>query len=267
MYIKNNNFSLKNKNILLIGCNGVLGNAYANYLNGRCNKLILADIDFSFTETMTSRDKTEIVTKKTDVGSEKKIDNLFEMIEKKCDLHGVIYNAAVTSEFLNKQSKGDPFPDFEDYPLDLFNYTLKINLVGCFLVMKKCSKIFNKQKYGSLINVSSIYSLVAPDHRVYNDEEFNTFPGYAASKSGMLGLTKWASTLWAENGVRINSVSPGGIYNNHSDTFKKKYELKTPMKRMGNPDDLLGIIHYLLSDASTYVTGQNFVVDGGFTVW
>jgi len=264
---KNSEFDLSNKNILLIGCNGVLGTSYVHYLNGKCKNLILADLSFTNLKDVKNFSATTIHFEHLDLTKEQQIIDLFSKIKKFKKIDGVIFNSAVTGEFLRDLNEGSPFPNFDEYPLKLFNYTLNVNLVGCFLIARECSKIFKLQKFGSLINIASIYSVVAPDHSLYDDEEFNTFPGYAASKWGIVGLTKWTSTLWAEKGIRSNCVSPGGIFNDHTDSFRKKYEIKTPMKRMGNPKDLFGIIHYLLSDSSCYVTGQNFVIDGGFSSW
>jgi len=264
-------FSLRDKNILLIGFMGVLGRAYKDYLIGKCNTLILADINiFHDVNNEIGHDTdtdTDILYLKVDVSDEKSVQRLFIEVEKRMPVHAVISNAAITGEFLKEKNFQNPFPSFEDYPLDLFKYTLDVNLVGCFLISRSCSKMFKKQGFGSLINVASIFAVVAPDHEIYNDEVFNTFPGYPASKWGVLGLTKWIATLWGKDNLRANCISPGGIENNHSDSFKSKYAKKTPMQRMGRPDDLFGVVHYLISDASSYVTGQNFIVDGGYTVW
>ena len=111
------------------------------------------------------------------------------------------------------------------------------------------------------------YGVVGPDHRIYEDERFKSFPGYSASKAGVIGLTRWLATWWAEDKLRVNCVSPGGVYNGQDPRFVEGYSRRTPVGRMADRHELSGIIFYLLSDASSYCTGQNFIVDGGFTAW
>ena len=108
--------------------------------------------------------------------------------------------------------------------------------------------------------------MVAPDHRIYQGQPFKSFPGYSASKSGIIGLTRWLATWWGGK-IRVNCITPGGVFNNHNDSFVKAYSDRVPMGRMANREELIGIVAYLLSDSASYVTGQNFVIDGGFTTW
>ena len=115
--------------------------------------------------------------------------------------------------------------------------------------------------------VSSIYGIVGPDHSIYENQKFKSIPAYSASKAGLIGLARWLSTWYAKKNVRVNVVVPGGVFNNHNSRFKNIYSKKTIMNRMAKPDDLSGIILYLMSDTSSYVTGQNFIIDGGFTAW
>ena len=109
--------------------------------------------------------------------------------------------------------------------------------------------------------------MVGPDHRIYEDERFKSFPGYSASKAGVIGLTRWLATWWAKDNLRVNCVSQGGVYNGQDPRFVDEYSRRTPVGRMADRHELSGIMFYLLSDASSYCTGQNFIVDGGFTAW
>jgi NAD(P)-dependent dehydrogenase (short-subunit alcohol dehydrogenase family) len=118
-----------------------------------------------------------------------------------------------------------------------------------------------------MVNVSSIYGLVGPDHRIYEEQAFKSFAAYSASKAGVIGLTRWLATWWGPHAIRVNCVVPGGVYNNHNEEFSKAYANRTPMGRMAKRSELVGIMVYLLSDASSYCTGQNFVIDGGLTAW
>ena len=138
-----------------------------------------------------------------------------------CIFDGAIYNAAVTSEAL--LNSGNRFPTFEDYPLNLWQKAIDINLTGAFLFAREIGKQFKLGKAGSLINISSIYGVVGPDHRIYEGQTFSSFPAYSASKAGIIGLSKWLATWWAKDNIRVNCVTPGGVYNNHNDTFTNAY--------------------------------------------
>ena len=162
---------------------------------------------------------------------------------------------------------GEAFAEFEDYPLDVWQKTLDVNLTGTFLVAREVGRLMKSEgKGGCMINISSIYGVVGPDHRIYDGQPFKSFPGYSASKSGVIGLTKWLATWWGET-IRVNCVTPGGVFNGHNDQFVKAYSDRVPMGRMAKREELVGIILYLLSDSSSYVTGQNFIIDGGLTTW
>ena len=258
-----NSLTLKNKKIFLFGCTGVLGEAFVNYLIGCGCKLILAD---------KNKKKMNIICKKNnlkgyviDASNEKSIVQGIKVATKNIKkLDCAIYNVAITSEYLkkNKISK-----DFTKYNIINWNRTINVNLTGSFIFAREMGKLFVKQKYGNLINISSIYGNLSPNHEIYKNEKFYSYPDYAASKSGIIGLSKWLSTLWASKNIRVNCISPGGIFNKHSKSFFKSYSDKVPMKRMGNREDINGILHYLISDKSSYCTGQNFLIDGGLSAW
>jgi NAD(P)-dependent dehydrogenase (short-subunit alcohol dehydrogenase family) len=144
---------------------------------------------------------------------------------------------------------------------------LRTNLTGVFLVAREGGKRMLAAGGGSLINVASVYGVVAPDHRIYDGMPFSSFAPYSASKAGVHGLTLWLATYWARGGIRVNTVCPGGVYNDHDPEFVRRYAERTPMGRMAAPDDLVGIMLYLASDASRYCTGQRFVIDGGLSAW
>ena len=151
--------------------------------------------------------------------------------------------------------------------------TSSVNEEGLFLVTKAVGqKMILNKKGGSIINISSIYGIVAPDHRIYNNifingEEMSSAASYSSTKSGMLGLTTYLATYWSKHNIRVNAITPGGIENNQPKEFIKNYSKRVPLDRMGKPKDLIGPVIFLSSDASDYITGQNLVVDGGFSVW
>jgi len=261
----NNIFDLRDKRILLVGATGVLGRMYASSLAKTEARLIIADTidtDIKLLAESLSLDYVQI-----DVSLEDSVINAIEAVSKKLGgLDAVINNAAATGEGLIKS--GEVFSDFENYPLSVWKKTMDVNLTGSFLVAREAGRLIkSSSSNGVIINISSIYGVVGPDHRIYKNQPFKSFPGYSASKSGIIGLTKWLSTWWAEDNIRVNCVTPGGVFNDHNEEFVKLYSRRTPMARMANKDELIGIIIYLLSDSSSYVTGQNFIVDGGYTAW
>ncbi len=257
--------SVKNKRILLVGASGVLGSKYAKSLSDSGAKLIMSDLNNSKFKAVIKKNK-KAKHLFCDLSNELEI---IKMVKRASiffkGLDGVIYNSAATQEsFISK--KKNNFPKFENYPLDLWNKSIDINLTGAFLVARETSNYLKKSK-GSLVFVSSTYGLVGPDHRIYRGEKFKSIPAYSASKAGIIGLSKWLATWLGEYSVRVNVVTPGGVYNNHTKKFNKNYSNKTPLNRMANPNDLVGIILFLMSDSSSYSTGQNFIIDGGFTAW
>ena len=201
-----------------------------------------------------------------DVRSEDDVRRLFDIaVERFGRVNVVLNNAAATGEHLMRS--GDVFAKFEDYPIALWDEVLRTNLTGVFLVAREGGKRMLENGGGSLINVASIYGVLAPDHRIYEGMPFSSFAPYSASKAGVHGLTLWLSTYWARSGIRVNTVCPGGVYNGHDPEFVRRYADRTPMGRMAEPDDLVGMIVYLASDASRYCTGQRFLVDGGLSAW
>jgi NAD(P)-dependent dehydrogenase (short-subunit alcohol dehydrogenase family) len=258
-------FDLSNKRILLVGATGVLGRGYAKSLANTGAKLVIADTNE--TDIKSLADDLEVDYVEIDVSSEDSVIKAIKSVSNILNgLDGVINNAAATGEGLMKS--GEVFSDFENYPLSVWQKTLDVNLTGSFLVAREAGKLIKtSSKNGTIINISSIYGVVGPDHSIYQDQPFKSFPGYSASKSGIIGLTKWLSTWWAKDNIRVNCVTPGGVFNNHNEDFVSSYSNRTPMGRMANRDELIGIIIYLLSDSSSYVTGQNFIVDGGYTAW
>ena len=160
---------------------------------------------------------------------------------------------------------------FEEYPLDQWNAALNVNLTGTFLVTQACVKQMVAQgKKGSVINICSTYGLNGPDQRVYiKDGKRVAFKPvyYTVTKAGMLGFTKYLAAYYAGTEIRVNALTPGGVYNNHEEYFVKNYSAKTIMGRMAHGDEMNGALLFLASDASSYMTGNNVVVDGGWTAW
>jgi 2-deoxy-D-gluconate 3-dehydrogenase len=160
---------------------------------------------------------------------------------------------------------------FEEYPLDLWNSALNVNLTGMFLMTQACVKPMLEQgKKGSVINICSTYGLNGPDQRIYVKEGKRVAfkpVYYTVTKAGVLGFTKYLAAYYAETEIRVNALTPGGVFNNHEDYFVKNYSAKTILGRMARKDEMNGALLFLASDASSYMTGNNLIVDGGWTAW
>jgi NAD(P)-dependent dehydrogenase (short-subunit alcohol dehydrogenase family) len=255
---------IKGKRVLLLGACGVLGRAHARLLAEHEARLIVADRPGS--SVLDDAKAMGVPGIEIDAAHEAAmVDGIARAAGQCGGLDGAIFNAAITGEGL--AGSGNAFPAFEDYPLALWQKAMDINLTGAFLFAREVGKVLKDGKTGSLINVASIYGVVGPDHRIYDDQLFRSFPAYSASKAGIIGLTRWLATWWAKDGIRVNCVSPGGVYNGHDKRFATAYGNRTPMGRMADREEITGILIYLLSDSSRYCTGQNFIIDGGLTCW
>ncbi|MBU0512417.1 MAG: SDR family oxidoreductase, partial [Chloroflexi bacterium] len=159
---------------------------------------------------------------------------------------------------------------FEDYPLELWQQALDVNLTGAMLCCQAAVRPMLEQGRGVIINIASIYGLAAPDQRLYQRE--GQFPQYkpayyTVTKAGVLGLTKYLAAYYAGKNIRVNALTPGGVYNGHDDEFVKAYSARAVMGRMAEKDEMNGALLFLASEASKYMTGANLIVDGGWTAW
>ncbi len=168
------------------------------------------------------------------------------------------------------------FAPFEEYSLDTWREVMAVNIDGMFLVAQAVGRVMIAQgQGGSVIQTASTYGVVAPDQRIYDGASYgeramNTPAAYSTSKAAVIGLTRHLATYWADKGIRVNSLTPGGVTDERSEvneTFARNYISRVPLGRMAVADDLVGAVVFLASDASSYITGQNLVVDGGWTVW
>lgn len=159
----------------------------------------------------------------------------------------------------------------DDLPIEQFRRMVEVNLLGTFQVTQVAGQRMADASRGSIINIGSLYASVSPDQRFYDhlagDLPFLKSPAYGASKAAVVNLTKYFATLWGPSGVRVNTLSPGGVLAAQDESFKAKYAARVPLARMAQAADLKGPLVFLASDASTYVTGHELCVDGGFTAW
>ena len=155
---------------------------------------------------------------------------------------------------------------FESISVEEFETSLDVNLTGGYRVIKLVSDVFIRQNYGNIINIASIYGVVVSDPNMYGQSGLNNPDVYAASKSGLIHLSKYLAVNLAKYNIRVNCISPAGVFNNQTNEFLEKYLPKVPMGRMMDKEELLGPVQFLLSKSSSYITGHNLMVDGGFTL-
>ncbi len=185
----------------------------------------------------------------------------------------LINNAALTVRGGGDRA-AEYFAPFEDYPLDLWELALQVNLTGSFLCCQAVGRVMVARRAGVILNIASDVGNVSPDHRIYRGAvnpdtgaAFNTPIAYATTKAGLINLTRYLATYWADKGIRVNCLSPGGVYAGHDPRFVENLTSRIPLGRMAHEDEYKGAVLFLISDASAYMTGANLVVDGGRTAW
>ncbi|MBT7402687.1 SDR family oxidoreductase [Candidatus Woesearchaeota archaeon] len=257
-------FSLNDKVVVITGGAGMLGTQHAEILSDAGAHVVIVDIKQEFcdtvAQTITSRNNVEAIGIEADITNEIALKNAVEIINKKFGkIDILINNAAVKPKNL--------FNKFEEYSLEDWREVVSVDLDAVFL----CSKIFGneilKQKKGVIINIGSIYGIVGPDQSIYGDSPNKAPAVYSACKGGVINLTRYLATYFGDRGIRVNCLSPGGVNNNLDKDFIERYSKKTPLGRLAKKHELKGAILFLASDASSYMTGANLVVDGGWTAW
>ena len=265
-------FSLANKVVIVTGGAGLLGQVFCQALVDVGAHVAIVDLDLASAETAAKKinksDAQKVVAFESDITSPESVTQMVANVVKQLGRIDVLVN--------NAASKGSSldafFESFEDYSLKTWREVMSVNIDGLFLVAQAVGKQMKKQGGGSIIQTSSIYGVVAPDQRIYEGSEYNgrainTPAVYSASKAAVNGLTSYLSTYWASSKIRVNSLTPGGIASGQNSEFNKKYSNRVPLGRMGEASELVGALIYLASDASSYVTGQNLIVDGGLSAW
>jgi len=251
---------------IITGATGHLGKVISETLAELGSDLILIDRAESDFSSITSDLKQRWGVKVESYSCDFELPNqrkelISSVISSHKELNCLINNAAFVG---TSELSGWNVP-FEQQTAETFTRALEVNLTAVFDLAKGFSAILKNSKGANIINIASIYGMYAPDWDLYEGTAMNNPAAYGTSKAGLIQLTRWLSTQLAPQ-VRVNSISPGGIFRNQEKEFVKRYEAKTPLGRMATEDDLQGAIAYLASDLSKYVTGQNLSVDGGWGV-
>jgi len=269
-------FDIKDKIIVVTGGMGQLGRQFTKVLLDRGAKVVVLDslvgkvlLDKQLIKQYT---KDKLMFIQADVTSRKSLEHALVKIQNKWGMspYGLINNAALDSPPSAPVDESGPF---EIFPEKSWDRIMDVNVKGVFLSCQVFGEAMAASKSGSIINIGSTYGVVSPDHRIYeyktenNGKPFYKPVAYSASKSALVNLTKYIAVYWAKSGVRVNLMSLGGVFNNQDDKFLKGYCAKVPMGRMAKEDEYNGTVVYLMSSASSYITGTTIMLDGGWTAW
>jgi NAD(P)-dependent dehydrogenase (short-subunit alcohol dehydrogenase family) len=258
-------FRLDGKIVVVTGAAGIIGCQVTNAFIKAGARVFALDRDIEALEKTLGPASDNLLTCETDISRPSAVKEAFERLSSAWGTPDVLLNNAATKS-------ENFFEPFETFPVNEWNEVMSVNLTGAML----CAQVFGGAMAlrggGSIVNTLSIYGIVAPDQRIYEGSEYlgraiNTPAIYAASKAGLWGLTKYLAAYWGHRGVRVNAVTPGGVFSGQNDTFVENYSRRTPLGRMGEAEDMVNAMRYLSSDAAKYVTGHNLVVDGGWTAW
>jgi 2-deoxy-D-gluconate 3-dehydrogenase len=269
-------FDLKGRTAVVTGGAGLLGHEFCKTLAEAGAAVAVVDLNASG-----SQKAADTLTKSgyrakgftADITQPGSVESLVASVLAEFGRLDILVNSAALDPKFDPDAmeKGITPGSFEDYPLDQWNAALNVNLTGMFLVTQACVKpMLANGKKGSIINICSTYGLNGPDQRIYvKDGKRVAYKPvyYTVTKAGVMGFTKYLAAYYAGTEIRVNALTPGGVFNNHEDYFVKNYSAKTILGRMAHGDEMNGALLFLASEASSYMTGNNVVVDGGWTAW
>lgn len=263
-----NIFSLKEKTALVTGGLGILGKSFCKALCAYGADVVVIDLDATevkdFSNSLNERYETNSIGLSCDITCPEQVHKCVEIISERYNSIDILHNNAQGATAAKS---------FEECTLEDWRKTSSVNEEGYFLMAQAVGKKMVEQGIGgSIIQTSSIYGILGPDQRIYDQSLIDGQPMgsravYSFTKAGVIGLTKYLATYWAKNNIRVNSITPGGVYSGQNDKFVQQYSSRVPLGRMAEQQDIVGALIYLASDASSYVTGQNLIIDGGLHAW
>ena len=251
-------FSLKNKVAVVVGGAGEIGLPISEALaEAGALVYIASSRQDSYKKAVESLNNKGLSVRgiKLNMSDENCVKSVINSIEKEAKTPDILVNSACSR----------PMQKFMDDSIDNWDLSMHTNARGSFIINRLFGNAMAKQGSGSIINISSIYGMVAPDMSIYEGSDFETEPDYPFIKGGLIMLSKYLASYYAKKNVRVNVIAPGGLYNNQPEPFLSKYIAKVPMNRMAFGDDIKGSAVFLASDASSYVTGITLPIDGGWT--
>lgn len=264
-------FSLEGKTAIVTGAAGLIGKEHCKALLEAGASVAVCDLNGEMAKEFAGEFGGNATGYTLDVTSSDSIGRLkVDVLKKFGRLDILVNNAAINDMFENPASALEQ-SKFENYPLEMWNKSLEVNVTGTFLCSQILGSEMAKTGIGSIINVASTYGITAPNQSIYINEKgkqtFYKSAAYPATKGAIISFTRFLAAYWGNKGVRVNTLSPGGVENNQQDFFVENYSNLTPLGRMAKAGDYKGALVFLASDASSYMTGANLVVDGGWTIW
>ena len=264
-------FDLSNKVIILTGSAGRLGKNFASAICSAGGNVILIDINskqnIKLEKQLIKKYSTTVKSYDVDISKKNELLELRKKIIKEFGkIDGLVNNAFFSPRLDIERSSSN----FEDYPLDLWEKVISVNLTGLFLCCQEFGKIMAKQKnYSSIVNISSIYGINGADQRIYGKSKLNSSPSYAATKGAIINFTRYLAAYWERKMIRVNTLTLGGVLDESymNEQFIENYSKKTMIGRMAKTDEYNGSLLFLLSNASSYMTGANLIIDGGWSSW
>lgn len=267
-------FDLTGRTAVVTGGAGLLGAQFCRTLAQAGANVVVVDVDGEAAQAAAEdlhRDGLGAVAIPTDITQPEAVAALAaQTLETYGSLDVLVNSAALDPKFDQDNVDAQGANAFEGFPLEAWNQAIEVNLTGMFLCSQAAAKAMLGQGKGVIINICSTYGLGGPDQRLYQREgqppQFKPVT-YTVTKAGVLGMTKYLAAYYAGKEIRVNALSPGGVFNDHDDEFVKAYAYRTVTGRMAHKHEMNGAILFLASDASSYMTGANLVVDGGWTAW
>jgi NAD(P)-dependent dehydrogenase (short-subunit alcohol dehydrogenase family) len=262
-------FDLTGRVVLITGAANILGPEFAAALAEFGAQLVLVDINEDecshVAQKIVETYGIRAISITADVSDEQAVVVMVKQVLTAFGRIDTLINAAATKTL-------NYFKSLMEYNLEDWNQVMSVNLTGMFLCTKHVVPHFVERNQGNIINIASIYGMVGPDPRIYEGswylgQPINTPPVYAASKGGVINFTRYLATTLASHNIRANCITPGGVFSGQNETFIGRYSARVPLGRMARREELRGAVLFLASDASSYVTGHNLVVDGGLTAW
>ena len=264
-------FSLKNKVAVVTGALGLIGKYHCIALAEAGANVVVCDLDEIKCKDFASSLPTKSISVGVDITIKSSVENLRDKALKEFGKIDVLVNNAAINDMFENPQTATELSMFENYPLEMWQKSLDVNVTGTFLCSQVIGTEMAKAGKGSIINIASTYGMVGPDQSIYKKPDgtqtFYKSPAYPATKGAIINFTRFLAAYWGNKGIRINTLSPGGVENNQDEYFINNYSAKTPLGRMAQSTDYKGALVFLASEASAYMTGANLVVDGGWTAW
>lgn len=268
-------FSLTGKTAIVTGGLGLIGKNHCHALAGVGANVVVTDLNETeckaFAEELNAEHEVACAGFGCDISDKVSVDGLKDRILERFGTVDVLVNNAAINDMFENPVAAVGQSRFENYPLELFQRSLDVNVTGMFLCSQVLGSVMAQQNSGSIINIASTYGMVAPDQSLYRQADgtqtFYKSAAYPVTKGAVISFTRFLAAYWGHCNVRVNTLSPGGVENRQDGYFIENYAKRTPLGRMAAPDDYQGALVFLASDASRYMTGANLVIDGGWTAW